>query len=272
MTRIFLHPGFHKTGTKSVQEFLRRNAAIIRHRAEFLLPEDVRDISRLGFWYQDFPDAQMLTQLQTAFADLLRPPVRGNRDLIISAENLLGRMPDGQGDQPYPAAIHLLTALVMTLQAMPGVDHITVYLSVRAQDDWARSLYGHQAMKTAKNDLTEDMASFSARLAQAPLADEARRICDAVPQVDGMVQDIASLSTAPFGIAQPLVDFLALAPDQLAQLQLPGHVHRSADPQLVAQLVALNRGDLRGTALTQAKRALIRGNVLAGTDMRGNPR
>ncbi|WP_295048877.1 hypothetical protein [uncultured Paracoccus sp.] len=277
MTRVFLHAGFHKTGTKSLQHFLRQNGAIIRPSADFVLPEDLRDITRLGFWYQDLPDPQLLAQMQTALQRVfarceLTQPGQNRRKLIISAENLLGRLPDGETDRLYPAATDLLRTAVQSLSVLPPPVDIVVYLSLRRQDDWVRSLHGHLAMKQRRIRLTDDLAQFSARLDREPLRDVAARIVVAFSPRQTVMRDITELASAPFGIAQPIVDFLDLPPDQRARLQPLQHLHRSADPRLVGDLIALNRSPFDADALAAAKNARIAGNVLAGTDMKGNLR
>ena len=279
MTRVLLHAGFHKTATKSVQDFLTRNGRLIYPRAAIVLPARIRDITRTGFWVQDLPGPAMLARLRDEYRAFLGTlnlaAAKGNpgRDLIISAENIAGRLPAGDdADGPYPAAADLIGALVGALATLPAPVEVTVYLSLRAQDDWARSLYAHTALKRHGVRVTEDQPGFAARLGRVPLADRAAAIAAALPGCRVLIRDIADLADAPFGVAQPFVDFLRLPDADLARLERPLHLHRSADPALVDRMVALNRSDLDAAGLAAAKQGLMDGSGMAGTDMRGKPR
>lgn len=268
MTRVLLHAGFHKTGTKTVQHFLRSNRPLLRDRAVLVLPARIRELTRLGFWYQDLPEPDMLDRMRDAYADFFRSLKRlPGRDLVISAENMLGRMPDGRSDCAYPVAGALLPAIIAALRSLPPPVEIVVYLSMRAQPGWVRSLYAHFAAKPEQPRLTEDFGRFAARFTHLSLEREADRIVNALPDCPVSVQNIETLSNARFGIAQPFVDFLDLPEGRLSQFSPVEHRHRSADPALVSELVALNRSDLDAEALAQAKRDLIRANA----DDKGEP-
>ena len=166
-------------------------------------------------------------------------------------------------------ATDLLERLIRALRVLPPPNEVTLYLSLRPQAQWLRSLHSHLALKDVR--LRDDLAQFSARF-PGTITDEVPRIAAALPGLRILTRDIATLAQAPFGIAQPFVDFLDLPPDDLARLVPPGHVYRSADPALVDQLIDLNRSRLDAEALRAAKQQLIRGNELAGTDRQGKPR
>ncbi|NHF72633.1 hypothetical protein [Paracoccus xiamenensis] len=278
MTRIFVHAGFHKTGTKTVQQFLQQNGPILWPRTALVLPARLREVTtRLGFWYQDLPEPEMLDRWQAAMETFLRgldlaPGKAGKpgRALIISAENMIGRMPDGSDPQPYPVAVDLLQRLLRALQVLPQPGEVTLYLSLRPHQQWLRSIHSHKALKDP--GLRDDLDRFCERFGASSITEEAQRIAAALPETQVITRDIQTLAGAPFGIAQPFVDFLDLPPDALAQLTPPGHVYRSADPALVGQLIALNRSGLNREALAAARQRLIHGNELAGTDLSGKPR
>lgn len=258
MTRILLHPGFHKTGTKSVQHFLLAAGPLIWPHAALVLPDRMRDISRLTFWHAEDPGPGLLAMMTAAMRDFLSTlsltrPGRPPRDIVISAENLLGPMPRGDGP-PYPAAAAILTALVRALRER---GEVSVYLSLRDQGEWARSVHAHLARKPAGPRITLGADAFADRLAPHPLARIADGIAAALPGTPVIAQDIADLSGERFGIAQPFVDFLRLPPAALDRLPPVPHLHRAPDPAITAQLIGLNRSPLTGEALAAAKRDLL---------------
>ncbi|MFV0410187.1 MAG: hypothetical protein ACK5LJ_10980 [Paracoccus sp. (in: a-proteobacteria)] len=278
MTRVFVHAGFHKTGTKTVQQFLHENGPVIWPRSALVLPARLREVTtKIGFWYQDLPEPDLLDLWQSTMEAFLQsldlaPGTNGRpgRDLIVSAENMIGRMPNGSGPRPYPVAVELLDRLLRALRVLPPPNEITIYLSLRPHQQWVRSIHSHLALKNIR--LRDDLEQFAAQMSQTSITDEAQRIIDALPAARVITHDIGRLNDEPFGIAQPFVDFLGLPAANLARLTLPRHVYRSADPALVARLIELNRSKLDSASLAHAKKDLIKGSGLAGTDIQGRPR
>ena len=264
MTRVLLHPGFHKTGTKSVQQFLSANAPLIWPHAALILPARIRAITQLAFACTRNPAPEILALLGDEMRrflgtlSLARKGGKPPRDIIISAENLLGPMPRGDGPV-YPQAQAILTALTAALRDTVAATQVTVYLSLRDQQDWARSVHAHHARRLTGLRLTDDVDKMHAALGRFPLAERAAL---AVPGATVMTADIATLSPQPFGIAQPFVDFLRLPPDALRQLVPVQYLHRT-DPALTDEVMALNRSTLDDAAWEQAKRALLNPKVRA---------
>ena len=160
MTRVLLHPGFHKTGTKSVQQFLSANGPVIWPHAALILPNRIRAITQLAFASTRNPTADMLALLGDemrrflATLSLSRKGEKPPRDIIISAENLAGPMPRGDGPG-YPALQAILTALTAALHDSAGAREVTIYLSLRDQQDWARSVHAHHARRLSGLRLTD---------------------------------------------------------------------------------------------------------------------
>ena len=264
MTRVLLHPGFHKTGTKSVQQFLSANGPVIWPHAALILPDRIRAITQLAFASTRNPTADILALLGDemrrflATLSLSRKGGKPPRDIIISAENLAGPMPRGDGPG-YPALQAILTALTAALHDSAGAREVTIYLSLRDQQDWARSVHAHHARRLSGLRLTDGVDQMTAALARFPLAQQAALT---VPGATVLAADIATFAAQPFGIAQPFVDFLRLPPDAVARLTPVQYLHRT-DPALTDQVMALNRSALDDAALEQAKRALLNPKVRA---------
>ena len=257
MTRVLLHPGFHKTGTKSVQHFLWSNGPLIWPHAALILPDRIRDLSRLAFACTRNPEPQFLGLLGDdlrAFLSTLslarrnKPP----RDIIISAENLLGPMPRGDGP-PYPAAVAILTEITAALRGAVAATEITIHLSLREQSAWARSLHAHHVRRLTGPRMTDSADDLAAALARWPLRDLARMT---IPGATVSATDIAALAGRTFGIAQPFVNFLRLPAATLDRLSPVPHLHRS-DPAVTDRMLALNRSALDDDGLEQAKRAFL---------------
>jgi hypothetical protein len=258
MTRILLHLGFHKCATSSAQAFLHENRERIWPTCALALPYRLRPIANKVFWYRFERDEAALADLQASMRAFIRDlNLTPNRNLILSSENLLGQMPLGTLDEPYPIAVPVVRALTSAFEAIAWPCELTVYFSTRAHDDWVRSVWGHQARKRRNVRITDDLETFRARLSKVSLHDQLARIRAALPDLHIVSEDIDALAGAPFGVAQPFVDFLRLPPAKLAEFTPPPRANQGPGLALAEQLIELNRSDLDPDALHAAKDALI---------------
>lgn len=241
--RVLQHPGFHKTATTTAQAFLHENRALIWPHAALVLPARIRSVSEAVFAGGD---------VAGAMARFLRGlALSPRRTLILSAENLLGPMPRGGTDTPYPAALPVLRALISALGSLGWPVDLTLYFSTRAQAGWEESLWAHHARKDRSPPFTDSLAQFRARIGRLPLAEQLARIREGLPGQRIISHDIADLAQAPFGPAQPFVDFLGRA----APFR-PVAPRNAALPRPVTErLLELNRRET-GAALRAAKRAV----------------
>lgn len=262
MTRVLLHAGFHKTGTTSVQDFLHRNRRLIRPQAQIVLHPPLAEVAR---WIRDYdllPDPQRLQVITEEVARALSDLRLNGRDLIISHEELAGPMPLGQSALPYPHAVPLLRAVIAGLSRL-GPVNLRLHFTTRPQADWVASIYGHQIRKQTKVRLTEGRDSFSVRLMAGRLEDQLAAIRAGLPGIALTSSDLSQQGTR-FGPAQPFVDFLRLPEKVQAQLSPPRHLMIAPAPDVLDQMLALNRSDLDAKALIQAKKALIKASGQSG--------
>ena len=263
MSRALLHLGFHKTGTTSMQGFLRRNHGVLRRHAAILLPQQTSELARWVWHLHMLDDDKVKQVIAEDIAGLLAGLDLSGRDLIVSNENLLGPMPQANGRDPYPHAPALLHLWCEALRALPQPLRPTLLLTTRSTQDWAVSIHAHLARKPSAVRLAEDRDSFVARLAAHGTDTTLTTLARALPDLDIRLHDMADLATAPHGLAQPFMDFLHLSAAEQASLQPVGHENRAPAPEVTDRLVALNRSDLGDEALADAKRALLREASLA---------
>lgn len=259
MMRVFLHAGCHKTATTTAQGFLFHNRERIWPHAALILPQRAQPVTRAVHHYLDEPTSTGLVQItQTMAAVLAEMTLTPRRTILISAENLLGRMPMGLTPEPYPDAAPILRALVSAFQGLGWPVEVTLYLSTRPQADWAESVWAHQLRKDHLFPLTDDLPEFAARLSRVPLAEQVARIAAALPDMTLISHDLSDLTRAPFGPGQPFLDFLDLPAEKCAAF-VPVPPGQIAPPRATsAALLALNRSELERKALAAAKRALLK--------------
>lgn len=256
--RIVVHAGFHKTGTTSAQRFLRANAKVIRPHAALVLPWRLRKgPARLSARYAQYRTEQLLDAFATELDALLQDTDLGaRRGLILSDENLAGRMPGRDGLTGYDAAPALLGRMGQVLRSRFGdTADIRFCLVTREPQSWIRSLWAHNLRTTRMTlDLVEFRGQMQGLIEIEPLLD---RITQAVAPATLTTATLEEMSDGPEGPARLLLDQIGL-PAELRDLLAP-QPRRNASPEaaVTAELLAMNRSHLDDDALAQQKADLL---------------
>jgi len=253
--RVVVHAGFHKTGTSTVQNFLRSNGKNIWPRCALVLPKQLRSgAGRMAVRYSRFGTAKLLTEFGDYVNAVLSTIDIGNRNALLSDEALAGRMPGRDGQLAYHATPDLMARAEAEIRNVFGSDtDVVFHFTTRSAQSWLRSTYKHN-LRTLR--LTMDEAEYTERFAPAADLDG---VVDAVKDaVTGTVlrarlEDL----TTPIGPAQPLVDLINLPDHRLKHLKPHKPLNLGPDDAVIAQLLALNRSDLDDDAVVNAKRTLV---------------
>ena len=93
--RVIIHAGFHKTGTTTIQRYLRSNGKHIWPRCSLTLPGRVRNGAALmAVRYSRYGTPALLDAFARDLHETLSAiDVGQSRKVLISDENLAGRMP-----------------------------------------------------------------------------------------------------------------------------------------------------------------------------------
>jgi hypothetical protein len=237
--RIILHPGFHKTGTSSLQATLRANRSALKPHVALRLRWQMKDLLHATRGYSTWRDPLTLLKAEHRFDALLDTlPRMPRRTLILSAEELAGHLP-GRGDlADYSAAPELLDSFIRSLRQRFSRAEIMVYLSTRDPAEWIASAYWEHVKASS---MTLDLAEFTARYAPAAALDTvvetiARRL--PCPVHHARLEACCDL---PLGPATPLLDLCELPPEVMAQLTLPPPENRRLPADLLQALLDANR-------------------------------
>ncbi|WP_300517184.1 hypothetical protein [Aliiroseovarius sp.] len=252
--RIILHPGFHKTGTTTVQKCLHMNGPQIWPSTAlglgFKFPDLLHASRGFSTWRDPFTLEKFALRMGAFLAQLDLPP---DRKLVISAEELAGHLP-GRRDVPdYSALPELMARAVEVFEAQypHGID-LTICLSTRAADTWLDSAWAEH-VKASRMVL--DLDAFRARhAAAADLGGMVAAVRDAVdhPVVSWRLEDTWDM---PLGPAQPLIDLIGLPPANRAAM-IPAPEQNARMPrEVLEEMLELNRSDLEPDALKAAKQA-----------------
>lgn len=252
--RILLHPGFHKTGTSSLQRGTEARMDTLHPHLRLLVTSDVIAAVRAARRFSARPDTALLHRFTQSFAGAVEPlDPADTRALLISAEDLSGYIPGHHGVAGYDAAPPLMNAATAVLRSHFGPDcDITIWYTTRTARDWQRSVYWQNLRAMRITDGFEDYRlklHHAARLAQAVKAVQTRlghraTVCSTA---------IESCGASPLGPLGTALDLLGVPTDGIAPL--PAH---NVQPDGAAdELLALNRSALDDTALATAKREVI---------------
>ncbi|WP_372884701.1 hypothetical protein [Shimia sp.] len=257
MRRLLIHPGFHKTGTTSIQKTLGRNRRKLAPQTEILLRPDLPSVCEWARAYSASRQAYDLLGFRHELTETLQriadaPP----RDTIISSEDLLGHMPGRRGLTGYDAAPDLMQALAECVaQVWRDPPQLIFYFSVRDAGPWLRSCHA-QHLRTVKMELDAEAYATAYR-------DSARlgRIIDLV-RVAVAPHRVAwgRLETCrdlPLGPLEPLLDLLGIAPETRARLK-PLPPQNPALPEALRDAyLRINRSNLPRPEAQRAKKEAL---------------
>ncbi|MEQ8898640.1 MAG: hypothetical protein RID23_16255 [Roseovarius sp.] len=259
--RILVHPGFHKTGTTSVQYGLTRNAEVLNGRVRVLQMDDFPDAIAAARRHSAQPAPRRLKKYAAGFAAAVAPLDPGDkRPVLVSSEKLLGWIPGRKENWSYAATPELMERLADVLEGHFGDGAgITFYFTTRAAEDWKRSVYW-QNLRSMR--ITEDFEAYRPRL------DRAARLEDVVAQTRARLgaratvisRPVEALAEEPQGPLGAILRELGVAADDL----MPFKSYNMQPGGAAEELLRLNRSDLDDAALNAAKRERIQTYQSAG--------
>ncbi|MDJ0824679.1 MAG: hypothetical protein QNJ16_04175 [Rhodobacter sp.] len=245
MTRVIVHAGFHKTGTTSLQRYLRENRHALapwfayHGTSQFdLAAERSKVYAQRRFVWRRWRFRRALHDCLASLPDA--------DTIVLSRETLTGVMPGhrdwrGRVIQSYlPAAVPLCRDTAAALRARFGRDvRIEFVITTREQSTWIESVYGHLVRSI---HLTENFAAF---IAQFPnpidLDEEAARLAERLAPYPTHIFRMEDYADSHAGPATPILDLCGV-PDEL-RTALPPAAHANArqSADLEAAFIRLNR-------------------------------
>ncbi|UWR22856.1 hypothetical protein [Sulfitobacter sp. S190] len=256
MRRILIHPGFHHTGASRLQKTLRANRAALAPHVHMLFRPGMAALCTSARAYSVSRSDLDLGMVKFEAASLAQSlsEVRAPT-IILSAEALSGRLPGRKGLRGYTAAPKLAQAIALAFEAAVPDDEIILFYTIRDADGWLHRSY-RQHLRTARMVLDRD--DYVSRFAgSADLSAAVDTVAEAVPHLSVLRADAAAENTRPLGTLDLLLDCVGVPDARRKGLAPPPDADADPDPALDAALLELNRGDMQGTDLRDAKRALI---------------
>lgn len=261
--RIIVHPGFHKTGTSSMQHFLWHNRARLLPFVEIYQLRHLRAVAQIAMGFSRSHNPMHLIDMSDVLADVFKDfGSDDSRDILLTCEGLSGHLPGWPGVDTYAAAPTLAAYLAGWLgERFAGAEIIFVY-SLRDVDGWLSSTWRHHLLGQR---LVLDEPEFEVKYRAA--ANLLGITADVEGEIDGLELRKIWLDEAKkhaLGLGGTLTDMLNLPDDVCANLQpvLPGNIGPNAG--LAAQMLALNRGGLADADLVAQKANLAKAAGVGG--------
>lgn len=263
MTRVIVHAGFHKTGTTSLQDFLRTNQAALTPHLRYFGKTDFRAAGAHARIYAQRPFPWRLWRFRRSLSRFLRKLPPGGT-IVLSRETFSGGMPGhrrlgGAMMMAYTKpATALAQVIIEELRQHFGQDtDITFFYTTRETMAWIRSVHGHLLRSIRLTDGFETFrAGFPDLKGPAEEAAEMARILAPIPVKTAALEDY---STHPEGPAAALLDLLAIPADLRATLKPaprgnPGETAEMREIFRVLNTRKMSRGALRLAKQMQIRR------------------
>ncbi len=252
---IVIHAGFHKTGTSTVQRFLKGHRAALKPHAVVVLKGRMDALISAARGYSTWRDPITLAKFARRADDLAQSLTHvRRRALILSAEELSGHMPGRAGIDDYSATAPLIGELAAAFHRHRKAPDLRLAYGVRDGAEWLESAYWEHVKSSS---MTEDYTDFAARIGPVDLTCVAQGIA---AQTGLPLTLIPLKSNQPLGPAAPL---LALAQIPLDGLRPEPPRNTRPAPDLLPQLLHINRTEPDRARRRAAKQALLRAAPLS---------
>ncbi|MGR3292243.1 MAG: hypothetical protein ACU0C9_13775 [Paracoccaceae bacterium] len=262
MTRVIVHAGFHKTATSSLQDFLHQNRAELKPYFDYYGKADFHTAGAKARLYGQRPFRWRLGQFRRAFRRFLAE-IPDTQTLVLSRETFAGVMP-GHRDvfrrlvSGYAsAAIPLAGEIVNEIQSRFGKDTKIQFLyTVREQEPWLRSVYGHLLRSI---HLTDDFEAFRGCFDDLPDPEQdARAIATALDPTQVFIARLEDFTDHPEGPAAAVLDLVEV-PDSIREKLHPANrKNQGQSPEIEQQFLMLNRSRKNKRLLKSMKEKILR--------------
>lgn len=245
--RILIHPGFHKTGTSSIQHFLWINRDRLAPHVATLQLRHLKPVAQLCMSFARNRKQLVLADLVDLLDDALAehgpdPAAADTRDLVVSCEALSGHCPGWPGVVDYSAAP--FTAIMLAgyfAERFPEAGVVVVY-GLREQDSWLRSAWGHHLFGQRETTGFDDWAAV--HRAGADLMSVVMDVAAAIDPIQVFTLPIEEARDHPLGPGGALIELVRMPDAARGTLDPVGQGNRGPDDALAAEYLALNRSTL----------------------------
>jgi hypothetical protein len=256
--RLILHPGFHKTGTSSLQACLAANRRLLAPYCRIVLQDELTLPLRHATRFCLEQDPLALASFTASFGEACVALAKEKPEtVVISCEGLSGRTPGKKNISDYAAAPPLAGAMQDAARAVFGRKlNLTYVYTTRNAEAWLSSAWRHNLWGYR---ITEDFTTFCQKYAKAAdFAGIVGRIGRRVKLATVLTTPLEEVNDAACGPADAVLRLLTLPNDVRSLITNPGIRNTGRSQETSAALLELNRSELDDTELKARKTALLR--------------
>lgn len=245
--RVIVHPGFHKTGTTTIQQTLAANADTLSGHMQVQLRADMNGLCAAARTYSISRSAFDLGLVRYEAAALAESWTHNT--VLLSSEDLSGHMPGRHGLTDYSATIPLSAAMA---EGWADADITWIYYT-RAAAPWLASCHV-QHLRAARMVL--DGAEYAERYAaSAELGAIVTQVRANLPTA--RVADFA-LEAHRNSLLAPLLACAGIPEALCNEIRQANAANTSPDPDTIAAMLAINRSNRSDRAARAAQNDLNR--------------
>lgn len=237
--RVVVHGGFHKTGTTTVQKALRANKPRLKRHLRIFLRPGMIAACEAARAYSQHRDAMNLALFGYEVAQIAETWAPDDpRPVLLASEDLAGHMPGRRGLRRYDATPKLMAVLAETLRAVHPSADIRFYFSTRAATPWLHSCHAQHVRATR---MTLDRDTYADAFAGSGDLD---KVVADVATATGCPVSATALEVSaprPLGPLAPLLDCFDLPARVIARIAPHPAANTAFDPDLLAQMLDINR-------------------------------
>ena len=242
MTQIIIHPGFHKTGTSTLQASLTANRDTLAPDIRIFLDQDIPGLSGAAKGYsasRSDLDLGLVLYEAALIAEQISPELQ---KIILSSESLCGYIPGRNGVQDYSAAPDLLTTIGTAFSQTCPDTKLTYLFSTRNAESWLESCYA-QHLRASRMTLTQQ--DYLTRF--KPSANLTQVIADcrtALPLADINSARLEDCTKTRLGMLDSLLDLADYPEVKRNNLSPVAVANKAPSPAQLSALLEINRSDL----------------------------
>ena len=245
--RILIHPGFHKTGTSSIQHFLWVNRPSLKNHLATLQLRHLKPVAELCMRFARSRNPLLLSDLVAVLDEALSledllPEANDPRDIVVSCEALSGHCPGWPGVTDYGAAPFIISVITgYFAERFPKAEMIVVY-STRDPKAWLKSAWGHHLLgQRLRTEFDQWQALHRPGSDLLSVVDE---VASAVAPLQVFKLPLEESRAHLKGPGAALLEWIDLPAEIRNELTAVGQGNAGPPPALTAEYLALNRSAL----------------------------
>lgn len=256
MAKVFIHAGFHKTGTTTAQRAVAEHRRTLEPHVQIYLRNDMLDLTEAARQYSVTPTADGLAVFErTARALFSKCDANDSRPIALLSEDLAGQLPGRQGVKDYSAAVPLMQTLTRAAREVLATEDITVYFSTRDPASWLRSAHW-QVIRYSRQSISLKNFEIDHRPATKFKA-LCKDINAAIAPARLVTKDLSHLKALPLGPLGPLLTMLDVPDNLRKRIGPPKLLANASQPALRGTFLALNRSSFDDQTVEEMKQQLI---------------